>query len=71
MRGLGYCKEVRVVWIWSDMYRDHGEYIWTWLKTGEVRECTDVPLQGKLLMCICPEPEAFMKGDTVNALAPS
>jgi hypothetical protein len=26
-RGLGYCKEVRVVRMWSDMYRDHGEYI--------------------------------------------
>jgi hypothetical protein len=27
------------------MYRDHGEYILTWLETGEVREWTDVPLQ--------------------------
>jgi hypothetical protein len=35
---------VRMVWMWSDMYRDHGEYIWTWLETGEVREWTDVPL---------------------------
>jgi hypothetical protein len=38
MRGLGYCKEVGVVQMWSDMYRDHGECIWTWLETGEVRE---------------------------------
>jgi hypothetical protein len=44
IRGLGYHKEVGVVWMWSDMYRDHGEYIWTWLETGEVREWTDVPL---------------------------
>jgi hypothetical protein len=29
--GLGYCKEVGVVWMWSDMYRDHGEYIWTYM----------------------------------------
>jgi hypothetical protein len=29
MRGLGYCKEVRVVRMWSDMYRDRGEYIST------------------------------------------
>jgi hypothetical protein len=27
------------------MYRDHGEYILTWLETGEVREWMDVPLQ--------------------------
>jgi hypothetical protein len=40
MRGLGYHKEVRVVWMWLDMYKDHGEYIWTWLETGEVREWT-------------------------------
>jgi hypothetical protein len=45
MRGLGYYKEVRVVQMWSDIYRDCGEYIWTWLETGEVRERTDVPLQ--------------------------
>jgi hypothetical protein len=43
MRCLGYRKEVRVVQIWSDIYRDRGEYIWTWLETGEVREWTDVP----------------------------
>jgi hypothetical protein len=29
MRGLGYRKEVRVVQMWSDMYRDRGEYIST------------------------------------------
>jgi hypothetical protein len=29
MRGLGYCKEVRVVQMWLDMYRDQGEYIST------------------------------------------
>jgi hypothetical protein len=29
MRGLGYCKEVVVVRMWSDIYRDHGEYIST------------------------------------------
>jgi hypothetical protein len=34
MRGLGDHKEVGVVWMWSDIYRDRGEYIWT-----------DVPLQ--------------------------
>jgi hypothetical protein len=28
-RGLGYCKEVGVVQMWSDMYRDHVEYILT------------------------------------------
>jgi hypothetical protein len=28
MRDLGCCKEVGVVQMWSDMYRDHGEYIW-------------------------------------------
>jgi hypothetical protein len=38
MRGFGYCKEVGVVRMWSDMYRDHGEYILTWLETGEVKE---------------------------------
>jgi hypothetical protein len=27
MRGFGYRKEVRVVRMWSDMYRDRGEYI--------------------------------------------
>jgi hypothetical protein len=27
MRGIKYCKEVRVVRIWLDMYRDHGRYI--------------------------------------------
>jgi hypothetical protein len=27
MRGVDYRKEVRVVRIWSDMYRDYGEYI--------------------------------------------
>jgi hypothetical protein len=43
-RCLGYRKEVGVVRMWSDMYRDHGEYIWTWLETGEVREWTDIPL---------------------------
>jgi hypothetical protein len=52
MRGLGYRKEVGVVQMWSDMYRDRGEYIWTWLETGEVREWTDVPLQfARLLYC--------------------
>jgi hypothetical protein len=35
MRGFSYHKEVRVVRMWSDMYRDHGEYILTWLETGE------------------------------------
>jgi hypothetical protein len=44
MRDLGYHKEIRVVQM-SDMYRDHGEYIWTWLETGEVRKWTDIPLQ--------------------------
>jgi hypothetical protein len=29
MRGLGYRKEVGVVRMWSDMYRDRGEYIST------------------------------------------
>jgi hypothetical protein len=29
VRGLGYHKEVGVVQMWSDMYRDHGEYIST------------------------------------------
>jgi hypothetical protein len=29
MRGLSYHKEVRVEQMWSDMYRDHGEYILT------------------------------------------
>jgi hypothetical protein len=29
MRGLGYHKEVRVVQMWSNMYRDCGEYIST------------------------------------------
>jgi hypothetical protein len=43
-RGFGYRKEVGVVRMWSDMYRDCGEYILTWLETGEVREWTDVPL---------------------------
>jgi hypothetical protein len=38
MGGLGYRKEVRVVWMWLDISRDCGEYIWTWLETGEVRE---------------------------------
>jgi hypothetical protein len=47
-RGFGYHKEVRVVRIWSDMYRDHGEYISTWLETRKVREWTDVPLQTPL-----------------------
>jgi hypothetical protein len=28
-RGFDYLKEVRVVRMWSDMYRDHGEYIST------------------------------------------
>jgi hypothetical protein len=28
-RGFGYRKEVRVVRMWSDMYRDCGEYILT------------------------------------------
>jgi hypothetical protein len=28
-KGIDYHREVRVVRIWSDMYRDHGEYIWT------------------------------------------
>jgi hypothetical protein len=37
-RGLGYRKRVGVVRMWLDMYRDCGEYIWTWLETGEVRE---------------------------------
>jgi hypothetical protein len=46
-RGLGYRKEVGVVQMWLDMYRDCGEYIWTWLETGEVREWTDVPLQAE------------------------
>jgi hypothetical protein len=27
IRGFGCCKEVRVVRMWSDMYRDCGEYI--------------------------------------------
>jgi hypothetical protein len=27
MRSVNYCKEVRVVQMWSDMYRDHREYI--------------------------------------------
>jgi hypothetical protein len=44
MRGLGYHKEVGVVRMWSDMYRDHGKSILTWLETGEVREWTNVPL---------------------------
>jgi hypothetical protein len=35
MRGIDYYKEVRVVRISLDMYRNHGEYIWTWL--GMVR----------------------------------
>jgi hypothetical protein len=43
MRGLGYRKEVGVVQMWSDMYRDHGDHIWMWLGTGGVREWTDVP----------------------------
>jgi hypothetical protein len=29
MRGLSYHKEVGVVRMWSDMYRDDGEYILT------------------------------------------
>jgi hypothetical protein len=29
IRGFGYRKEVRVVRMWSDMYRDHREYIST------------------------------------------
>jgi hypothetical protein len=29
LRGVKYHKEVGVVQMWSDMYRDHGEYIWT------------------------------------------
>jgi hypothetical protein len=29
MRSFGYHKEVRVVRMWSDMYRDCGEYILT------------------------------------------
>jgi hypothetical protein len=37
-RGFSYCKEVRVVRMWSDMYRECGEYISTWLEAGEVRE---------------------------------
>jgi hypothetical protein len=28
-RGVNYHKEVGVVRMWSDMYRDHGEYIYT------------------------------------------
>jgi hypothetical protein len=27
MRSVDYHEEVRVVQMWSDMYRDHGEYI--------------------------------------------
>jgi hypothetical protein len=27
MRGINYHKEVGVVWMWPDMYRDHEEYI--------------------------------------------
>jgi hypothetical protein len=27
MRGINYSKEVGVVKIWSDIYRDHGDYI--------------------------------------------
>jgi hypothetical protein len=37
IRGHGYRKEVGVVQMWLDMYGDRGEYIWTWLETGEVR----------------------------------
>jgi hypothetical protein len=29
LRGVDYREEVGVVQMWSDMYRDHGEYIWT------------------------------------------
>jgi hypothetical protein len=47
MKGIDYCQEVGVVRIWLYMYRDSGEYIYTWkeLEAGEVREWTDVPLQ--------------------------
>jgi hypothetical protein len=31
-RGLGYYKEIGMVWMWLDMYRDCGEYISTWLE---------------------------------------
>jgi hypothetical protein len=27
IRSVVYCKDVRVVWRWLGMYRDHGEYI--------------------------------------------
>jgi hypothetical protein len=27
MRSVDYCEEVGVVLVWSDMYRDRGEYI--------------------------------------------
>jgi hypothetical protein len=27
MRSIDYCEEVGVVWMWSDMYGDRGEYI--------------------------------------------
>jgi hypothetical protein len=29
MRSVDYRKEVGVVQMWLDMYRDRGEYIWT------------------------------------------
>jgi hypothetical protein len=61
-RGLGYHKEVGVVQMWLDMYRDHGEYIWTWLETGEVREWTDVPFQGVFpgwWASVCPSESAY------------
>jgi hypothetical protein len=44
IRDFNYCKEVGLMGVWSSMYRDHEEYIYTWLATGEVREWTDVPL---------------------------
>jgi hypothetical protein len=48
-RGLDCHKEVRVILMWPDVYRDHEEYIYIWLGVGEVREWTDVPLQGPTL----------------------
>jgi hypothetical protein len=44
-KGLNCRKEVRVVLMWPDVYRDREEYIYTWLGAGEVREWTDVLLQ--------------------------
>jgi hypothetical protein len=43
MKGLDCHKEVGVVLMWPDVYRDHEEYIYMWLGAGEVREWTDVP----------------------------